>query len=220
MHSPDRRYWWTGTQWQLAVSSDGMWWFDGQRWVPNPLGRPRRRRVETEWTRPLQAAVIVLLVLSLVPFVVGALIVASIHPSAMVGPPGAPPEYAAQMAARFHAFMVATLVLQGLVFLAWGVLTVIGTLKRWTWMFWVTLVLVGLSILMGAIGLLIGVLVGSAGLLPTTPPPGFRVPQRPPLVITAIGPTVELLRVALFVGMLVIGIRIGPWACREVVDED
>ena len=195
-----------------------MWWFDGQRWVPNPLGQPRRRRIETEWTRPLQAAVIVLLVVSLVPVAIGVPILASIPPPVMVGPPGASPEYAARMAESFRAVLVASLVVQGLIFLAWGVLTVIGTVKRWTWMFWVTLVIVGLSIFMSVIGLLLGVLV-STGIGPTTPPPGVTMPPRPPLLISAIEPALDLLRVALFAGMLVLGIRIGPWACREVVDE-
>lgn len=216
MHSPDRRYWWTGSQWQLAVSSDGMWWFDGQRWVPNPLGPPRRRRDQTKWTRPLQAAVIVLLVLSLVPFAVGIPLVASTPlPPA---PPGTPPEYAARLDESFRAFVVTTAAVEGLFFLVWGVLTVIGTLKRWTWMFWVILVVVGLSIFLSATDLLLGVL-SSVGSLTTTPPLGFTVSPGSPLVITAEIPAVNLLRVALFVGMLVLGIRIGPWACREAVDE-
>ena len=40
-HSPDRAWWWTGTEWRPAWSVDRRWWFDGQRWV-----RVRRHRPE------------------------------------------------------------------------------------------------------------------------------------------------------------------------------
>ncbi len=58
MHSPDRRYWWDGSKWSLAVSADGGLWFDGQNWVANPLRPPARRRVPTKWSLPLQWLVI------------------------------------------------------------------------------------------------------------------------------------------------------------------
>ncbi|HKA10951.1 MAG TPA: hypothetical protein VKI99_10835 [Candidatus Dormibacteraeota bacterium] len=68
MHSPDRRYWWDGRKWQLAVSPDGHEWFDGTHWIPNPLAPPRVWYRPTVWTLPLQVAVITLTVIGFATF--------------------------------------------------------------------------------------------------------------------------------------------------------
>jgi hypothetical protein len=52
-HSPDKVWWWSGTQWLPAWSPDGAWWFDGSTWRSaltggRPASRPRRQLTQAE----------------------------------------------------------------------------------------------------------------------------------------------------------------------------
>jgi len=53
-------------------------------------------------------------------------------------------------------------------------LIVIGTVRRWRWMFWVVLVLLGLN----AVNVLVPLLLHVAGLLPGTPRPARSLRSR------------------------------------------
>lgn len=107
--------------------------------------------------------------------------------------------------------MVTSTIVMAIVFSAVVALIVIGTVKRWPWMFWAVLVLFGLN----AASLLVPLLLGVAGLLPAPPP---AIPRQPPPAPAAVGVTGTLAlaaSVVLFAAMLVAGMRIGPWACRR-----
>lgn len=217
MHSPDRRYWWDGNEWRLAVSRDGQHWFDGTRWVPNPLNPPGLPRLPTRWTRPLQVAVVAVTVLGFVSFLAALPLVASVPaPTVVLVPEGTSPEEAARFAQTMRPVMVASLIFQAVLFGAVATLIVIGSIRRWRWMFWAVLVLLGLNV----VGLLIPLLLGVAGLMPATPPPGV-IPSRPPpvpLVVSVAGTLAQAAAFVLFIAMVVAGVRIGPWACRRAAE--
>lgn len=200
MHSPDRRYWWDGNVWRQAVSPDGRLWFDGAEWRPNPLRPPGRPRVPTRWTRPLQVAVVAVTLLGFGSFVAALPLVASMP---------------IPIDETERQFMVASLVFQAVVFGAAATLIVVGSVGRWRWMFWAVLGVLGLNV----VGVLVPLLLGVAGLLPTRPPPGviLLIPRPPhmPMVIGAGGTLAQAAVPGLFVAMLVAGVRIGPWACRR-----
>jgi hypothetical protein len=215
VHSPDRRYWWDGKHWQLAVSPDGRLWFDGTRWIPNPLAPPAVLHLPTRWTRPLQVAVIVLTLIGFAAFLWAAGLAASTFPTRVVVAGGVSSAQAAQLSQSFRASVIAVFVVNGVTLLAVVVLIVVGTLKRWRWMFWVTLVGFGLVLIEPLLGLVGSVLVPisrhQAGTLPPVPPVPLALGLATMLVLPA-----DLL---LFVWMLVTAVRIGPWACRRTIVE-
>jgi hypothetical protein len=217
VHSPDRRYWWDGSEWRLAVSRDGQLWFDGTSWVPNPLKPPGLPRLPTRWTRPLQAAVVAVTLLGFGSFVATLPLVASMPtPTLVLVPEGTSPEDAARFAQTMRPVMVASLIFQAVLFGVVAALIVIGSIRRWRWMFWAVLVLLGLNV----VGLLIPLLLGVAGLMPVTPPPGV-IPTRPPpvpMVVGVAGTLAEAAAAVLFVAMVVAGVRIGSWACRRAAE--
>ena len=93
---------------------------------------------------------------------------------------------------------------------------VVGSIRRWRWMFWAVLVLLGLNV----VGLLVPLLLGVTGLMPATPPPGV-IPSRPPpvpIVVRVAGTLAQAATAVLFVAMVVAGVRIGPWACRRAAE--
>jgi MFS family permease len=215
VHSPDRRYWWDGRKWQLAVSPDGYQWFDGIRWISNPLAPPRVRYRPTGWTRPLQAAVIALTVIAFATFVWTTALAASTFPAPVVVAGDVSPAQAAQLSRSFRASIVAGLVVNGVVLLALVALIVVGALKLWRWVFWLTLVGFGLVVTGPLVGL------AASRLISIPPPPAGTRPPVPtfPLPIGLANVLVLPATLLLFVGMLVVAVRVGPWGCRKAVEE-
>jgi len=223
VHSDDRRYWWDGREWQLAVSPDGRLWFDGARWIANPLGPPPVQYLPTWWTLPLQAAVIALTVIGFATFVAMAGLMVSRLPEAVVVG-NLSPEQTAQLTRRMRASMISGIVTNGLVVLTLVVLIVIGALMRWRWMFWVTLAGFGLIAAGPLVGLAASVLIPvrppTVGTLPPLPPPPVRTMAPAPtfsLALSLAAPLEIGADLLLFVWMLVMAVRIGPWACRRTV---
>jgi len=93
---------------------------------------------------------------------------------------------------------------------SWGIRIdqeIIGALKRWTWLYYVTLVLLGLGLLslpLNLANLVTGRVVTSTA--------SFAFPTWYLYVVVGIG----LLGAGLFVWMLIAMIRYGPWAMRRV----
>lgn len=137
-------------------------------------------------------------------------------PTVVIVPEGTSPEEAARFTQAMRPVMVASLIFMAVLFGAVLILIVIGTVRRWRWMFWVVLVLLGLN----AVNLLVPLLLGVAGLLPATPPPGV-IPSPPPpvpMVVSVVGELALVAAAVLFVAMVVAGVRIGPWACRQAAE--
>ena len=214
VHSADRRYWWNGREWQLAVSPDGRLWFDGIRWIPNPLAPPPVRYMPTRWTRPLQVAVIALAVMGFATFLLMAGLAISTPPAVVVVTGSVPPEEAARMTTIIRESMITGTVDTGVGLLVLVVLIVLGALRRWRWMFWITLVGFGLVVIGPLIGLAASVLVLPRPPVGTMPPvPNVPLPFR---LASLLYPAADLL---LFVCMLVVAVRIGPWACQPTTVE-
>ena len=224
MHSPDRRYWWDGSNWRLAVSADGRLWFDGREWIPNPLRPPVGRRVPTKWTRPLQWFVVVVaalatgLFVATVPYVLS--VISAMPPPVVVTPEGVPPPGTDQMARSVRLIEVLSIVVEMFIALGLLALVVVGALKRWAWAFWLALVLNGFSILGIALSAVFGLLAVIGVGMPQ--PPGAAPVQVPPepAALQVTGWFLNAVEVLTFVAMLVALIRIGPWACRYETAED
>lgn len=198
-------FYWDGQAWRPAVSADGMWRFDGQRWqptgyMPPRLGKPVRE--PTKWTRPLQAAVIGW---QAVGFLVGLLLLGLVMPSffnqVLSSSSGGADVQMTQFMTTFFAFAAIFGVIVGtgvVVFVA------IGALKRWTWLFWALTVLY----LLGALGV-------AQDFVYLVSPPVSSGPQLPAWYY-GYGIFSGLVSTGLGVAMVVAGARIGPWACRRV----
>ena len=91
--------------------------------------------------------------------------------------------------------------------IALSVVAIIGALRRWTWLYYVVLVLLGL----GVLGLPIN-LVNAIGGGAINSAEGFAMPAWTAWVGIATG----LVSAALFAWMLIALIRFGPWATRRV----
>jgi hypothetical protein len=120
-----------------------------------------------------------------------------------------------EQAAGMTQALWATGIGNGVVVLALAVVIVVGSVKRWTWVFWAALVGFGLV----AIGPL-------AGLLPALfvqPPPmpaGAENSSIPTLSLPVVAMTLMFpADVAVLSGMVVAAFSIGPWACRKTVED-
>jgi hypothetical protein len=174
------------------------------------------RREPTPWTRPLQLAVIGLTLLGqinlllLLPFLtsyVRAAIRRSIDMS-LAAQPG-PVENADQIRAFAEQWAVVTEAMTVVVAVAWCILVLIATLKRWTWFYWLFMVLAGASVLGLPQQFLQVFGIGFSG-----------GPGQPALVLALpnalLGLFLGCAELALFVWMIVALRRFGPWACRQV----
>ncbi len=215
--SDDGLYYWDGFRWISTLSPDGVWRWSGSAWVPvtgmvappYPYYQQRATpRVPTPWTKPMQYAVAIyyglsgLYTLSLPFWMSGPMAQIfnqSFQRQVALNPDVSPPP--ADFVATMTSMMSIVLWLAAVVGLAIAIVFVIGALKRWTWLFYVVLVLLGL----GAASLplnLVSAISGSSS---------FNTYSLPPWLVWQ-SVAVGIPGAALFVWMLVAVIRHGPWA--------
>jgi len=232
--SPDGMYYWDGRSWMSTLSPDGRFRWDGAAWRPvttvgfGPGYQPARlpTRVPTSWTRPLQLGVAgwyawsALYALAL-PLVMQAPLSqyitqsmnqslqrqAELYPSASPLPPGL-----TTLNTDFVNSMVTFGLWFGVVFsLAISTVAIVGAVRRWTWLYYVVLVLLGLTLVSLPIDL-INLATGSAV-------SSFSgVSMNMPSWFLWVGTIVSVPAVVLFVCMLVAVIRRGPWGMRRPGD--
>ena len=220
--SPDGMFYWDGQRWLSTLSPDGRSRWTGTAWVPtgNVYGPPpyqaagRVSREPTSWTRPLQLAVAGWYVLEglyalTLPFWMGGPMSQAMNQSIQrqqqlyptVSPP--PVEFTNVMTSMVGGILWVS-ALFGLVI---AILVVVGALQRWTWMYYVVLVLLGF----GAISLPVDV-VDALGGSAMSAASGFSLPAW----TYWLGLASAIPSTALFVWMLVALVKRGPWAMRKV----
>lgn len=226
MLSPDGAYVWNGREWvpnvapATTVSPDGAYLWNGREWVPNVPAAPTRFRKEpTSWTRPLQLAVIALTLigdvnlLTLLPYLTDYIRQAvrrSIELSLASQPPAQnAEEIRSQVLAIGDQAALWTAILSVVLAAIWLVLILAGTLRRWTWFYWLLMVIYALSILGLPQQILQVFGVGTSG------GPGTPVLLLP-LPNALLGLAVGCLEVVLLVWMIIAYRKYGPWACRRV----
>lgn len=213
--SEDGLYYWDGQRWVSTLSADGRWRWNGSAWVPVPaMPAPahlyyqpvKPRRMPTPWTKPMQYAVAGwnlitgLFYLSL-PFWMSNVVAQSIfqgysRPNSNASP--VPANVLAPATTIISAFVWISAVFA----VAIATVVIIGALKRWTWMFYVVLVLSGLTIL-SLPGQLTGAIVG--------PTPQNLLPSWVQWIYVAF----QIPLAAIFVWMLIAVFRYGPWATAK-----
>lgn len=166
--SPDGYWWWDGAQWVSAVSPDGHWRWDGSAWVVNEV-QPRYASPisfePTPDTRRVQVAVTGYFILSAVlgsftiPGTMSSSFRRSFEQSMSAGGTVVDRGFIDGMVA---AFVVGTFVIGAV----WIGLMLLGTWRRWRWVYYLIMALGALQVF----GLLSNALslagVGSYGLVP------------------------------------------------------
>jgi len=220
--SPDGMYYWDGQQWVSTLSHDGRTRWNGTAWVPTgqvygatPYTAPGpTSREPTSWTRPLQLTIAAfyalqgLYALTLPFWMSGPMTQAmnqAIQRQQQLNPTSSPPP--ADFVNTMTSFMSGALWVAAVIGLGIAVFAVIGALSRWTWIYYVILVFLGL----GAISLPLD-LVNAVGGSAVSTASGFTMPSWTYLLglVTGIPGT------ALFIWMLVALVKRGPWAMRKV----
>jgi hypothetical protein len=215
-------FYWDGRQWMSTLSPDGRSRWNGTGWVPtsNAFGAPvyhapgQSSREPTSWTRPLQLAVAGWYViegvyaLSLPFWMSGPMAQAmnqSIQRQQQLYPTdSAPsPDFANVMTSMVGGALWVSAVFG----VAIAIIAVIGALKRWTWMYYAVLILLGFGVISLPIDV-VDALGGSA----ISSASGFSLPDWTyRLALVAAIPST-----ALFIWMLVALVKRGPWAARKV----
>jgi hypothetical protein len=221
--SPDGLYYWDGQQWVSTLSHDGRTRWNGTSWVPTsgqaqvpPEYRPAGplTREPTSWTRPLQIAVAAwyalqgLYALTLPFWMSGPFSQAvnqAIQRQEQLNPTATPPP--ADFANAMTSFVGGALWVAAVFGVVIAAVVVIGALSRWTWMYYVVLVLLGF----GAISLPLNV-VNALGGSSVTAASGFSLPSW----TYWLGLVTSIPGTALFIWMLVAVIKRGPWGMRKV----
>jgi hypothetical protein len=232
--STDGLFYWDGQRWVSAISPDGRYRWDGTGWVPlqqafhAPAYAPRpayapvpaapappaRVRLPTSWTRPLQYAVGGYYLLSaawwvVLPFVLEGSVAGyvnrfvqeqeAIHPDQ----PLPPPDFASSMT----NILSVSLIFGAVIAVAVAGIVIVGALKRWTWLFYAVLVLLGLSVLSLPYGL-----ASATGLVQPVSAT-FSIPAQVQWMAVGFG----VIATALCAWMLVALLRRGPWATRQAL---
>jgi hypothetical protein len=223
--SPDGMYFWDGTQWLSTLSHDGRSRWNGSAWVPtSQSGAPagyqpaaRSSRQPTSWTRPLQYAVAGWYALSALytlttPFWLSGPMTQAINqsiqrqqqlqPTTSQMPPG--------FLDAMNSVMAVALWVSAVIGVAVCVIVIIGALKRWTWMYYVVLVLLGFSTISLPLNF-INVFAGPA----MSAAQGFSLPSW----TYWLSVVVSIPAAAIFVWMLVAVIKRGPWAMTRVAPQ-
>lgn len=233
----DGLYYWDGAQWVSALSPDGRYRWNGSSWIavqaafpppgyaaqpaygpPLMVQAPRTVRVATSWTRPLQYAVGGVAVIygiwyAAFPFWETGALNEYMRQAALRQVAANPQLYPDPSAYADTMVNVSTVAFAAVAILgvAVAVLVLIGTIRRWTWIYYAVLGLAGLA----SLGLPFSV-AGELGVSqPNTPfGPSFTGSL---LVAQWFGLALGFVSLALGVWMLVALIRRGPWAMRKVL---
>lgn len=214
-------YYWDGQRWVSTLSPDGRHRWSGVAWVP-VLDRPftaasgtqaRDARTPTSWTRPLQLAVAAWYVWSVIyalsiPLWMGGMMNTvvdryianqeAIHPDQPLPPAG--------FTEGMHTSATIGMWLGVAILVAVYAVALIGTSRRWTWIFYAILVLLGLGALLLPLDIFdaaIGQRASATSALAM--PAGYYV----------FSSIAGLPGVALFAWMLIALLTRGPWAMRR-----
>jgi len=220
--SPDGMYYWDGTNWVSTLSHDGRSRWNGSAWIP--VGGPasassgyapvRTTREPTSWTSPLQYTIAAWYALSAIyvlslPFWMSGLMTDMINQSIQrqqaLNPSASP--LPADFAGTMGSFMTGILWVAAVFGVVICAVAVIGALNRWTWLWYVVLVLLGLSVV--SIPLNIASAVTGSAISSVS---GFSMPSW----TYWIGILVSIPAAALFVWMIVAQVKQGPWAMRRI----
>jgi hypothetical protein len=216
--SDDGMYYWDGSQWNSTLSPDGRWRWNGSAWVPvtsmaapvpgYPYYQQPAARVPTPWTKPMQYVVAAWYALSglyalSLPFwmssFMGQIMTQTFQRQVALNPDVSPPP--PDVITGFTNLMTGVLWVAAAIGVAISAVIVIGAIKRWTWMFYVVLVFLGLGTLSLPFNVA-GAATGSSAMNV------YNLPNW----LTWISIAVGLPGAALFVWMLIGVIRYGPWA--------
>jgi hypothetical protein len=219
--SPDGMYYWDGINWVSTLSHDGRSRWNGSAWIPVGIpsvsparyAPPRTTREATSWTKPLQFAVAgwyglaAIIALSLPFWMSGPMTQVmnqSIQRQQELNPSATP--LPADFAGTMGSFMTGALWVGAVIGVVFYAVLIIGALSRWTWVFYVALVLLGLSVVSIPLNIVNAVSASTISSLS-----GFSMPSW----IYWTGILLSIPAVALFVGMLVAQVKHGPWAMRR-----
>jgi hypothetical protein len=220
--SPDGLYYWDGQTWQSTLSPDGRFRWDGSGWVPTgtyapaaAYARPGRvQRFPTSWTRPLQYSVagwyaIQGMYALSIPFWMGSAITQvvnqSIQRQEQLNPSASPPPE--EFANAMNSLITGGLWVGALFGFALSLVVIIGALNRWTWLYYVVLVLLGL----GAISLPLNLVNAVSGPSSVSSSYSFVLPAW----TYAVSLVLSIPGTALFVWMLVALAKRGPWGMAK-----
>jgi hypothetical protein len=209
-------FYWDGGQWVTTLSHDGRTRWNGSAWMPTGQAaappvyqQPARpKREPTSWTRPIQYAVagwyLILAIYSLsTPLWMAGPIAQAINQSMQrqqqMNPDATlPPGFTDLMS----SIMTASIWVSAIVVVAVYVVIIVGALNRWTWMFYVVLILLGFS----AISLPLNIInVFTAPSMSAAQ--GFSLPSW----VYVLSVVLSIPATALFVWMLVALVKRGPW---------
>ena len=214
-------YFWDGQQWASTLSPDGRFRWNGSKWEPVPAmaypapyyaGRAPQRE-PTSWTQPLQIAVVARYVASglyglALPFwmqgYMSAVMQRSLQQQQQAYPPGQgpPPGFLDMM----NSVVTGSIWIGAVIGLAITIVAIVAAVRRWTWAYYVILVLLGFTLL-GTVFNVINLAAGGALTSRQPQPPEFTR-----IAAYAFG----AIDTVLFVWMLVVLVRRGPWAMKRV----
>lgn len=215
--SPDGMYYWDGSRWVSTISPDRRFRWDGSSWVPVAFAPPQfvaqpTVREPTSWTRPLQYAVAAY-------YAISALVSLSL-PFWMSGQMSQIMQASFQRQAQqnpnlqapppgfydtLNAMMTGILWVAAVFGVAFAVLFIIGALKRWVWAYYVVLIFLGLGVVSGPANLLQFATGSSVANYGYTTPTWLYI----------VGFATWFPATALFVVMLIALIKRGPWGMRK-----
>jgi hypothetical protein len=181
--------------------------------APGGYAAVRTTREPTSWTKPLQYTIAAWYALSAIyvlslPFWMSGLMTDVINQSIQrqqaLNPSASP--LPADFAGTMGSFMTGILWVVAVFGVVICAVAVIGALNRWTWLWYVVLVLLGLSVV--SIPLNIASAVTGSAISSVS---GFSMPSW----TYWIGILISIPATALFIWMIVAQVRQGPWAMRR-----
>jgi len=198
-----------------TLSNDGRSRWNGTAWVPvGPTGAPayytqpqQGARTPTNWTKPLQYSVIAFYAVSALwaiaePFLMAGSISDYINQviqqNAALNPDVPPPP--ADVLATINNVTTVALAIGAAIGVAISAIAIIGALRRWTWVFYAVLVLLGLQAVSSPLTLVSAFTTSSIS------------PMKLPVGLTAASVALAIPAIALFIWMAVAAFRRGPWA--------